>query len=36
MTTLLVYFEPSELVDFIKFVAHMSHKIGVRRFVFLS
>jgi len=32
MTTLLVYFEPSELVDFIKFIAHMAHKIGVRCF----
>jgi exportin-T len=32
MTTLLIYFEPSELVDFIKFVAHMAHKIGVCSF----
>lgn len=32
MTTLLVYFEPSELVDFIKFISHMAHKIGVRYF----
>lgn len=36
MTTLLVYFEPSELVDFIKFVAHMAHKIGVCYFRFFS